>query len=631
MFLSSSIYAQDNNQLQKQFLENQNLAQEHFLKNDSLARFHAQKMFNIASKLNDDLGKGTATYLIGKSYIATSSFKALEYFNQVSDYIQSDDHEILADLYFEQARIYTTFSEFPEALTLALKSLEYNKVNIDEKNIQRDMSYIGYIYDRMYEFRESIKWNRESLVLAEKLDDKKAQAVCLGRIGIAYDELAEQDNFNLKLFDSALYYNLKAAQLSEEAGDLAFARTTYSNIGNSYSKLKNYDKAEEYTIKSLAVPGFEERKGVTLVNLGKIYLETGRYEEAKKILDSAMRNTLYYGTRKYQFEAFYRLHELDVKRNNYKSALNNYISYKSIEDSLLNETKTKQIAEASERYKSAEKERQILTQRAELAEQGLTIQKRNYQILGLLGLALILGLMGYLFYNQQRLKNIQLVKEKELQDALLKIETQNRLQEQRLRISRDLHDNIGAQLTFIISSVDNLKYGFKIKDENLTTKLESISSFTSDTIYELRDTIWAMNKSEISFEDLQSRMSNFIDKADISAHNIEFIFHSNANADVEHKFSSIEGMNIYRIMQEAVNNALKYSDANTISVTINKVNNQIEIEIKDDGKGFDLASIELGNGINNMKKRATDINSKLNINSNKKTGTTIKLNIPINI
>ena len=72
-----------------------------------------------------------------------------------------------------------------------------------------------------------------------------------------------------------------------------------------------------------------------------------------------------------------------------------------------------------------------------------------------------------MFYNQQKLKNRQLQKENELKDALIKIETQNRLQEQRLRISRDLHDNIGAQLTFIISSIDYLKYGFEIKNEKL--------------------------------------------------------------------------------------------------------------------------------------------------------------------
>jgi len=75
-----------------------------------------------------------------------------------------------------------------------------------------------------------------------------------------------------------------------------------------------------------------------------------------------------------------------------------------------------------------------------------------------------------MFYNQQKLRNSQLRKENELKTALAQIETQNRLQEQRLRISRDLHDNIGAQLTFIISSIDTLKLRFKDMNEKLSDR-----------------------------------------------------------------------------------------------------------------------------------------------------------------
>lgn len=603
------------------------LSQESFAKSDSLARSYAQQMFDLANDNRNEAMQGEALYLIAKSYRQKSAFKALEHYKMATPFLETSNHNWLSELYYEKSNIHTFLSEFPEALSLALKSLEYNQLNNIENNIQRDMSFIGYIHDRMYEYRESIKWNRNALDLAIKLGNKSAQAVCYGRIGIAYDELAENNNFNQKLFDSALYYNLKAAKLSEEAGDLGFARTTCSNIGNSYSKLRRYDKAEEYTLKSLAVPGFEEKKGVTLVNLGKIYLETGGYEAAKKILDSAMKNTIHYGTRKYQFEAYYRLHELDVKKGNYKSALQNYIEYKSIEDSLLNETKTKQIVEVSERYKTAEKEREILVQRAELAEQNVIIQQRNYQLLGLIGLAAILGLVGYLLYNQQKLKNKQLQKESELKEALVKIETQNKLQYQRLRISRDLHDNIGAQLTFIISSLDNLKYGYNITNQGLEDKLSGISSFTRDTIYELRDTIWAMNKSEITFEDLQSRISNFIEKANITSKDAKFEFTIDDNVNVQTTFTSINGMNIYRIIQEAVNNAIKYAEASLISVKIHSKNDVIEIEVNDNGKGFNMATVELGNGINNMKKRAEEIKAKLIIGSLENKGTQIKLTI----
>ncbi len=600
-----------------------------YLDSDSdQATYYIDLMLNDSKRQQNDNLLASAYYLKGKSVRSLSNAQALDYFNQASMLLESSNDSILQNLYFEQAKIHILFSEIPEALTFGLKSLEINKIQRVDKNIQRDKSFIGYVYDRMYEFEESIKWNREALKLAKQRNDRQGIALCYGRIGIAFDELAEKDNFNKRLFDSALYYNKKAAKLSSAANDLSMLRRTYSNIGNTYSKLKAYSKAEEYTLKSLKVPGFEESKGVTLVNLGKIYLETNRFKEAKTILDSAVQNTLHYGTRKYLLEAFYRYHELDVKKGDYKNALKNYIHYKTIEDSLLNETKIKQITEVSERYKTADKERQILLQRADLAERDLIIQRQNYQLYGLIGLVLVLALIGYLFYSQQRLKNRQLFKENQLKNALVKIETQNKLQEQRLRISRDLHDNIGAQLTFIISSLDNLKYSYELP-ESIGQKIKVISDFTSTTIYELRDTIWAMNKDDISMEDLQTRISNVIEKANTSSDQAMFTITIEDTVPRHLKFSSVDGMNIYRIIQEALHNAFKYSEAHSIKVHFATVANVLLISVTDDGIGFDKASGDLGNGLNNMRKRAKDINAKLLIDSKLNEGTMISLEIPM--
>src|SRR5690606_22606248 len=117
-----------------------------------------------------------------------------------------------------------------------------------------------------------------------------------------------------------------------------------------------------------------------------------------------------------------------------------------------------QLHEAETKYQTEKKEKEILIQRAQLAESRLKIERKNQLMMGMIGLALLGGLIGFQFYRIQRIRNKQLEKENHLKDALILIETQNKLQEQRLRISRDLHDNIGSQLTFIISSIDNLKY-----------------------------------------------------------------------------------------------------------------------------------------------------------------------------
>jgi signal transduction histidine kinase len=158
----------------------------------------------------------------------------------------------------------------------------------------------------------------------------------------------------------------------------------------------------------------------------------------------------------------------------------------------------------------------------------------------------------------------------------------------------------------------------------LDEKLSTISAFTKSTIIELRDTIWAMNHDEISFEDLRVRIHNFMEKAKEVKENISFAFDIDASLKGI-TCTSVQGMNIYRTVQEAVNNSIKYADASQIRVKIQMIEEKVSIQISDNGKGFNLEEYELGNGIVNMKKRITDINGTLTIYSKIGQGTTITI------
>src|SRR5690606_21000145 len=151
----------------------------------------------------------------------------------------------------------------------------------------------------------------------------------------------------------------------------------------------------------------------------------------------------------------------------------------------------------------------------------------------------------------------------------------------------------------------------------------SISQFTRETIQELRDTIWAMNKEEISVEDLKIRISNFIEQAQASLHGINFDFKYNVSDSFT--FNSKEGINIYRIIQEAVNNAIKHANASQIIVSVNQTQNSFEIKIEDNGKGFDVNLAQNGNGLRTMKNRAEELNAIINFNSNNE-GSSVDLN-----
>jgi signal transduction histidine kinase len=318
------------------------------------------------------------------------------------------------------------------------------------------------------------------------------------------------------------------------------------------------------------------------------------------------------------------LSEILEKSHDYRNALHYFKQHSNYKDSLSNIQVLENRNRLEVEFETEKKEKEILIQRAQIAEKQLEIEQKNIQILGVLFLLAISVLVGIQLYSRQVQKNIRLKKEKELNDALTKIEIQNQLQEQRLRISRDLHDNIGSQLTFVISSIDNLKYQFKDQNPQINTKLNEINEFTKNTIVELRDTIWAMNKDYISFEDLKIRISNFIEKAESMVSEIDFSFYIDQSL-MDRQMSAFEGINIYRIIQEGINNSIKHANPTLISVMIKQVNQKTQILIEDNGNGFEKDSSAQGSGLANIKKRVGDINGVFTIVSAPKDGTKISI------
>lgn len=553
-------------------------------------------------------------------------------------------------------------TEYETALKTYNEALDIVKATQSTKGFAVVLNNIATIYIRKGEYDEALTYMFDALKAEEELEDQNGIAQAYNNIGIVYYYIQDFDKTTLYLtkaleiqetlgnFDGLFngYNNVgairihqekyveaiksyeKAFSISTEINDKKNQAVSLSNIGICWTKLKDYSKAEQFYDRSLAIRdeiGDLDGKANSLVNMGELFTEQKSFLKAETYLNRGMEIANRNGLKTIKETGYKKFSKLYEAQGDFKKS-NEYLKdYLAVKDSILNEENARIIAETETKYETEKKEKEILEQRALVAETKLEVKRKNTMLYGSLGFALLLGLLGYLFYSQQRLKNRQLQKEGELKTALAKIETQNRLQEQRLRISRDLHDNIGAQLTFIISSLDNLKYGFKDMGEKLSGKLSGISGFTSQTIYELRDTIWAMNKESITFEDLQARISNFIDQAKVASEKTSFSFEIASEVNKEHILTSVEGMNSYRVIQEAVNNALKYSEATKIDVKISEEHGAISIAIKDNGKGFNRNEIEAGNGLNNMKKRARDLGANFSINSSSGEGTSVVMSL----
>jgi len=595
-----------------------------FSSKDSSAVFFKQSKQRLFSKAD------TANfyyYKFYKNYVDGEIDSAYRYGELViPPFIELDTLNRLRKIYEKMNLIDLRSGNYDRALAYCQKALKIAEKLKDTAMISIHLSDMSIIYHDYEEYSNGVMYGKKAFEVMNNATNKDYKYILYANnaIGINFDDWGKPD--------SALAYHFQNLDYLKHIKDTLPYTFIFNNIGNTLLKQKKYVEAKKYIKQALVLNTRGNRTynlATNYTNLATIAYKLNHYSEA----DSLFKEAQIYVTESGSIEKLRDLMEHESKYNekigNYKKALEKQAAFYKLKDSVFKDERASKIAEAEAKFQVAQKEVDLAITRANLAETQLKVKKRNNFIYGSLGLASMLGILGFLFYNQQKLKNRQLQKEAQLKEALVHIETQNKLQEQRLRISRDLHDNIGSQLTFVTSSVDNLKFRLKDDDPKVTQRLGEISEFTIQTIYELRDTIWAMNKTEINFEDLQTRIANFIENAGIAAKGVDFQFSVSENIAKETVFSSIKGMNIYRIIQEGINNALKHAGAQEVSVRINKAldseNEEISIHIDDNGKGFDRSNVKMGNGLASMKKRAKDMGSEIEITSEENKGTFITL------
>ncbi len=584
----------------------------HFFDSDlKKALFYNNLEFKLAKKLNSNSYFGKSHNVRGIIYDINGNLdsafvsyqKALVYAKKANDKI------LIASVYNNFGLLDWNKANFLKAIQYYNKALRiFEEIN-DKQGQSKALSNIGLVYQSFKDYKNAEKYLYKSLEIKKAIKDNYGLSVSYTNLGSLYDDF--------KNYDLAVINYKKAIGYKRILNDQRGIAIANNNLSQAYLSLDKNVEAEKCLLESIAITkkiNATSLLAYAYIGITNVYIQN---KDIKKAIESNNLATIYnskIGDKLGLSSIFKQKEEIAVLENNFKEAYGFSKKALSISDTLRNKETQESVAEIENKYQVEKKEKELLESKAQLVQKEIETKQKNNQLIIASILALAFLIIGFLIYKQQKQKNQQIVQENQLKSAIAEIESQNKLQEQRLSISRDLHDNIGAQLTFIISSVDNVKYGFDITNQKLDDKLTNIYGFAKDTIVELRDTIWAMNSNEISFEDLEARINNYIEKAKVAQDNISFSFAIDTDLKNQ-KLTSVEGMNIYRTIQEAVNNSLKYANANIITINAKKVENQTKITIADNGKGFDIDEIEKGNGLNNMKKRIEEIGGKFSLTS----------------
>jgi signal transduction histidine kinase len=211
-----------------------------------------------------------------------------------------------------------------------------------------------------------------------------------------------------------------------------------------------------------------------------------------------------------------------------------------------------------------------------------------------------------------------------LQAQLIETEKIN----ERLRISQELHDDIGGTLSGIVlySHLAENQIQSHHEDE-VERSLNKIQQSANDMVNKLSDIIWSVNPEHNSVKNLFQKLREYATEMG-AAKNIKVQVESSESL-AELQLPVKIRHNVYLLFKEAINNAVKYSNASLFQLSVQHSNHSIAFAISDNGKGFDITTVKKGNGVMNMQKRADDIHAKFCLQSVPQKGTVISLQCQI--
>lgn len=469
------------------------------------------------------------------------------------------------------------------------------------------------------QYAVAVSWFRKALATAKN-------QLYYDRYTAVYDNIASCYN-NIGRFDSALFYIDKALAAVERFSDLTSQANALNIKADVLINLHKVKDAEALLQKALDIrtrigdPFYivsdyfqlavfyahngEPRKGVSTALIG--------IEKAKQYSLNSKMPLLYTGLAE--------CYKLAGDVNNYAKTLETIIALK---DSIYENNSAEKLAALQASYE-VQKSQNIIMQ------QKLDILKRDY-LIAASAMLLILSFAAvfYLYKsyrNRQRKKLDEILQNQKQKEQSAVSEAE---ENQRKRIAAELHDNVGSQISFISSNIDWIIDAPKpLTEAEQKHRLQMVHETSQRLMVSLRETIWALSRDKISLEEFADKMKSYIQTFIQFQPHLHFQLREELNAAV--MLSPLAALNIFRIFQEAVNNALKYSKATKLLLCICSNENGFEIVLHDNGTGFDAAQVDGEHyGLQIMKHRANEADLRFTLKTKPGVGTEISVSRKVN-
>lgn len=432
-----------------------------------------------------------------------------------------------------------------------------------------------------------------AIIEADKIDSLMSEVY--HNTSVMYNELHN--------IDSTLKYEKKAISILKKEGHYGELSKALSALVDIYLyQVKKPSEAEKLIIEAEHYAQLSRDSsfiGFAAIKRAQFMAKQFKYQDAiehLKIAEAAYRKDKL----PEELMSLYYMKGVWMIKSGDANGLNYIEKYSSIKDSLYKKENADKIANYQTKYETEKKERENKLLQQENKVQELQLQSRNRTIL-ILGISILLLVFLVLWRV-----NVMNLRKKE--QALLAAQ---KIHKEKERISRDLHDNVGGQLSYMLYSIDAINGNDQQKKDELVSSVRAV-------IGSLRETIWAINDESITVNDLFDKLkvytrSMFKNTNTKVSYSEEVIQNRILNSSV--------GLNVYRICQEIINNCFKHSQAGELRIFF-KADTKLMIEISDNGKGFDLSKDYSDSyGLANIKARAAETGATITVKSTPGNGT----------
>lgn len=572
-----------------------------------------------SSSQGDSISIAKANSYLGDYYVAqaVSDSAFLSYYKAEKIYEKVKDSINLAKTIFNKASLLYKVGDFLGGEKESIKVLRIVKDKKYNKNIILYDTYnlLGLIYNELGDFDAALNFNTKALsVIDDEIMPAEFQSKATSYNNIGYLYLTSKNYKQAKIF---FQKGLRQKMLKIQKPNLY--AILLDNFGYSKFKMKELDRIPDLFYESLIL---NESLNVTAgVFISKIHLAeyfAGVYDYEKALKYSKEAYLLSRNTNNPR-DVLVSLKQLVLIDPN-KSAFYNKEYIK------INEELQKQERKVGEKFSRIEYETD------QIKDENSTLEVQNRNLLYALSLLTILGLFIYII-KTQKTKNRELLYKQQQQKANediynLMISQQNTIDTNRVkekkRVAQELHDGVLGRMFGVRMNLDSLN---KIQDDTAISQRNSYLSELKNIEQDIREISHDLNREKSEL------INNFVAIVDNLLEEQRKTFPAKLMSTIDStiKWDKVQNsvkINLYRIIQESLQNCNKYANATIIKVELKKKDDVIVLLIKDNGIGFNIKAKKKGIGLNNMISRTNECDGQFDISSEKGQGSTIIITIP---